>query len=306
MHKDLQESFGGYTINMLEQYLDNHYDIHEDYEFSMTLCNKVARIMKDAVSGKLDRDDAAMGLLGLKSEANNQEFRIIKSMKFMIELLPQHRPSEEPNEMTLCSRYLNAFLLPLFDDPKNGTLFQWDDSINPEVGATSATISRRRPDNIITVMNGEAFDYSRGYGEVKCHTQAKNKASIAKDLVQLGVFAKNCIDVHNMKAVLTFQAIGRKVTFFITKLMGDGVYTMYEIGEFNTPGSLQETLQLLGYFDNLHLLLHAYDKHCVRLDTEDAQKLKEMKRATLPTPDRDAITKTTTNNKRRSISKHPA
>ncbi|CAO3600821.1 unnamed protein product [Absidia cylindrospora] len=28
--------------------------------------------------GKLDRDDAAMGLLGLKSEADYQEFRIIK------------------------------------------------------------------------------------------------------------------------------------------------------------------------------------------------------------------------------------
>jgi hypothetical protein len=50
-------------------------------------------------------------------------------------------------------------------------VFARDDSINPEVGVTAATISRRRPDNIITVMNGEAFDYSRGYGEVKCHTQ---------------------------------------------------------------------------------------------------------------------------------------
>ncbi|CAO3600820.1 unnamed protein product [Absidia cylindrospora] len=64
------------------------------------------------------------------------------------------------------------------------------------------------PDNIITVMDGATFDYSRGHGEVKCHTQA----SIEKDLVRLGVFFKNCIDVHDMKAVLTFQAIGRNVT----------------------------------------------------------------------------------------------
>ncbi|CAO3588617.1 unnamed protein product [Absidia cylindrospora] len=42
----------------------------------------------------------------------------------MIQLLPKHLVSEPPNEVELSTQYLNAFLLPLFDDPVHDILFQ--------------------------------------------------------------------------------------------------------------------------------------------------------------------------------------
>ncbi|KAI8334326.1 hypothetical protein BC941DRAFT_472910 [Chlamydoabsidia padenii] len=45
--------------------------------------------------------------------------------------------------------------------------------------------------------------------------------SVVMGYVRLGVFAKNSIDVNNMNGVLTFQAVGRSVTFHIVKPMAD-------------------------------------------------------------------------------------
>lgn len=68
------------------------------------------------------------------------------------------------------------------------------------------------------------------------------------------------------------------------KLMSDGVYVMYKLGVFNVTGCLEEILQMIGYLDKLDFLLNVYTKHCRRLDPEEAEKMKEMKRSTLSAP----------------------
>jgi hypothetical protein len=81
--------------------------------------------------------------------------------------------------------------------------------MNQEANKTSATISRRRPDSSISTLKGYSIDYSRAFGEVKSLVHANNSAAIGKDLVRLGLFAKNAIDIHNMAGILTFQAVGK-------------------------------------------------------------------------------------------------
>ncbi|CAO3601265.1 unnamed protein product [Absidia cylindrospora] len=120
-----------------------------------------------------------------------------------------------------------------------------------------ATIIRRRPDNSIVVLDGNCIDYSRGFPEVKSQSYANNPSSVGNDLIRLGVFVKNAIDVKTSKQSRRFRRgragmsgiyIGQNVTFYIMKLMDDGVYGMYEVGHFHVPGFIGQILQLTGYF----------------------------------------------------------
>jgi hypothetical protein len=82
-----------------------------------------------------------------------------------------------------------------------------------------------------------------------------------KDLIRLGHFSKNAIDVHNMNGVLAFQVVGRHVFFYLTKLMHDGLYIMLEVDKIELPASLYA---LPSYVVQAHRLLNvitAY-QHC--------------------------------------------
>lgn len=71
------------------------------------------------------------------------------------------------------------------------------------------SIRQRRPDSSISALDGVHLGSTLGYGEVKCYGQSKNNYVIAKDLIRLGVFSKNSIDIGKLEGVLTFQTIGK-------------------------------------------------------------------------------------------------
>lgn len=100
--------------------------------------------------------------------------------------------------------------------------FRWTSTTNEECRTASINIAQNQPDACITKLNGAVWGTSRGFGEVKCFSQADNKYLASKDLVRLGHFTKNAIDVHDMDAVLAFQVMGRHAFFYITKLIHDG------------------------------------------------------------------------------------
>ncbi|CAO3626379.1 unnamed protein product [Cunninghamella blakesleeana] len=303
MHKDVRMVVGDGTLNSLTDHFDSIFNMNE-CEFSIELTNKIMKIVKMVDRKKLDRDDAVVQLLLLKSESTPLEFKIIKSIKAMIETLPNEVLNDEPHEFELLSRYLNACLLPLFDSPNDGILFRWHDNTNLESSTTTASISKRRPDSSIVMLDGYCFDYSRGFGEVKSKHFYNKYQSINKDLARVGIFCKNSIDVNNMKGVLGFQAVGRNITFYISKLVSDGVYIMYQLKNFTVPGSVKQICSLLGYLDDLYFILNVFEAHCTQMEPEVIDVYKNKKRNSLSTPETHRITESSTNNKRPCITKH--
>ncbi|ORY98314.1 hypothetical protein BCR42DRAFT_339453, partial [Absidia repens] len=109
-----------------------------------------------------------------------------------------------------------------------------------EKTATSISISKRRPDrcltSIIVDLNFSAL--------INYHYTPSNHG-VSKNLIRLGVFSKNAIDHDKLKGVLSFQAIGNHVTFYIMKLVSDGLYVMLEIAHIQVPGLLYELVSYL-------------------------------------------------------------
>ncbi|CAO3588592.1 unnamed protein product [Absidia cylindrospora] len=89
-----------------------------------------------------------------------------------------------------------------------------------------------------TVLSNTANRESSTSPSIKSRGEATNHHSTSRDLIRLGVFSKNAIDVGNRKGVLTFQAVGNQVVFYMTRLLSDGLYVKMEIGEIEVPRAL--------------------------------------------------------------------
>lgn len=76
--------------------------------------------------------------------------------------------------------------------------------------------SKRRPDICITGLNGTNWKINHGFGEAKAYSESNNHFSLCKDLLRVGIFCKNSIDLGSMKAVLGIQVVG-KFLYIITK-----------------------------------------------------------------------------------------
>ncbi|CAO3639760.1 unnamed protein product [Cunninghamella echinulata] len=71
-------------------------------------------------------------------------------------------------------------------------------------------------------------------------------------------FSKNSIDVGKKNTVVCFQAIGRHVTFYVAKLIADGLYVMYELTSLKMPGFIDELRSYVGHLDKTLDILHAF------------------------------------------------
>ncbi|KAI9033973.1 hypothetical protein CLU79DRAFT_714792 [Phycomyces nitens] len=142
--------------------------------------------------------------------------------------------------------------------------------------------------------------------EAKCHSQAENKYLLARDLVRLGIFAKNSIDVNNMKGVLAMQVVGRRVFFYIVILMYDGMYIMYEIGQLLIPGRIFDLSLYVGQVDTIVNIISVYDSMCTAYNDDDIPTtLQTRKRQTISFNDHDHVVSQSRNRKRPSITTRP-
>ncbi|CAO3652138.1 unnamed protein product [Cunninghamella blakesleeana] len=276
IHSDIKNIMNPNAINILNTHLSTTYWMKE-HKFSMPVFTEIVTIIKEVIEKKINRTTAATKLLSLESTSEPLEFLIITSIMMMVIYLPDETLNDDPKEMELINGYLHPCLSPLFHDPSNGILFRWCDTVNLEASKTSISISKRRPDNCITQLDGYDYDSNLGFGEVKSHHETNNKAAICKDLIRLGVFSKNSIDVGNMNAVLCFQAIGRHVTFYVTKLMADGLYIMYELASIKVPGSVDELLMYVGQVDKILDILYIFHDQCYAMTPQQQKEANKKK-----------------------------
>jgi hypothetical protein len=136
-----------------------------------------------------------------------------------------------------------------------------------------------RPDAIVAEIVQQSLGGNIGSGEAKTDEARKHEALMYEDLLRLGVFSKDAIDFHNLPSAVSFQAVGRRVVFYITSLIHDGIYSMIEIAVVNCPLSLNDLPDYLNNFDNLLKVLIAVDK-CQRVENIPSS----YHRSTLDTP----------------------
>ncbi|SAM09775.1 hypothetical protein [Absidia glauca] len=189
------------------------------------------------------------------------------------------------------SRQLKSMLYDVF--------FRWSNTINMEAKApTSISISKRRPDASVDHAEGNHLQQTFGFGEVKSHSETKNHHAVSMDLIRLSVFSKNATDLGNLKGVLSFQAIGNQVTFYITKLLSDGLYVMLEIGHIEVPRSLRELASYLAHLDDVLNLVHAFHNECGAATAVEETMIEARKRPTMTTPEMIRVVDPTRSRKR--------
>ncbi|KAI9499489.1 hypothetical protein BDB00DRAFT_880775 [Zychaea mexicana] len=206
------------------------------------------------------------------------------------ELYERHQINTFRNPIHLLStilRSLDDLRMKKIDvDEVTGRLFLSKNELSPTefcIAKSVALLIQKlldRPDACITSLNGGAvWGTSRGFGEVKCFSQAENKFAVAKDLIRLGHFSMNAIDIHNMNGV-----VGRHVFFYLTKLVHDGLYIMLEIDKIEVPASVYA---LPTYTTQAHRLLNVISiyQQCtpcsdVTKDMFVVTKTRDRKRAT--------------------------
>ena len=74
---------------------------------------------------------------------------------------------------------------------------------------TGVHSSSNRPDAIVSRVAGTNLGENFVFGEVKPAHVVSDTYLLLKDLLRLGVFAKDAIDQDKLEAVITFQAVGK-------------------------------------------------------------------------------------------------
>ncbi|CEG80009.1 hypothetical protein RMATCC62417_14405 [Rhizopus microsporus] len=132
----------------------------------------------------------------------------------------------------------------------------------------------------MSCLEGVQYKTTIGFAEVKPAAESDNNCSIAKDLIRLGRFSKNAIDHSNLDVCLSVQSVRRTTTFYLTKLMSDGLYFMMELATLTTPSSLLNLTQHLIQLDDLVKVLTIFEKHCKPISHEELEVFTTRKRST--------------------------
>ncbi|KAG1033380.1 hypothetical protein G6F43_013581 [Rhizopus delemar] len=148
------------------------------------------------------------------------------------------------NELT-CT-FFDPILSRLIANPINNVHLRWSDIMAPET-------PRQRPDAVISKINQLSFGSSLGFGEAKI--QRTSKYELCHDLLRLALFSKKSIDVNYLGGCMLFQIHGFGITFYLTQLLHEQVYTMIEIGHLTFPRSIND-LPMFINLSTLTTLLH--------------------------------------------------
>jgi hypothetical protein len=67
----------------------------------------------------------------------------------------------------------------------------------------------KRPDAIVAEIVQQKLGYNIGFGEVKTDDAKKTETLLYQDIMKLGMFFKDTIDLYNLSNCITFQVVGK-------------------------------------------------------------------------------------------------
>lgn len=168
------------------------------------------------------------------------------------------------DEMQLVSSYISPFMIALFNDFKDKTNAHGNNSVPDDKTADED----RRPDFISKVLDptGRSI-YINLYGEVKTYQQWRSHKDITLDLYRLDIFSKHTYDhKQGVPCILTFQAIGSFVTFYLLSYEDDEILALTELRRIYAPTCVPDVQNVILSFDTLLQILEVYDAYCFRPD----------------------------------------
>ncbi|ORX48774.1 hypothetical protein DM01DRAFT_262919, partial [Hesseltinella vesiculosa] len=122
------------------------------------------------------------------------------------------------NELT-CT-FFDPILSRLISDPVKDVHLRWSDIIAPKT-------PRQRPDAVISKVNQLSFGQSLGFGEAR--VQHASNYELCHDLLRLALYSKDSIDMNYLDGCMLFQVHGFGITFYLTQLLHEHVYTMLKV-----------------------------------------------------------------------------
>ncbi|CEI97536.1 hypothetical protein RMCBS344292_11667 [Rhizopus microsporus] len=153
----------------------------------------------------------------------NTTNRILLAVRNMVEALSRFVIEDGPQETELITRYLQAALVPLFENIDKHILFRWT-SIND-----NDKVIMLRPDASINVVYGAALDQRLGCGEIKSQYQALNHRLTGLDLIRVARLAKAASDKYKAIATVAFTVVSNHATFYVLHRAKANIYTMSEV-----------------------------------------------------------------------------
>ncbi|KAI9254089.1 hypothetical protein BY458DRAFT_521456 [Sporodiniella umbellata] len=216
---------------LLKECLDPMQDMSND------VFTKWSRIMNNVESNNQSKDDAEIELLTLGKDLCPIQKSLILGIKACMRKLPLFpiKNKQSLGECELFTMYFDPLLSALFSDPDKNILLRWSN-----------------------VTCNENFGPSLGFGEVKLARPTTDNHALCLDLLRLGAFCKDTIDMNKLQAALAFQINGFSIIFYLMRLRHDGMYIMQEIGRVAFPASLQDLTVFLS-LKNIRTLLMVSD-----------------------------------------------
>ena len=156
-------------------------------------------------------------------------------------------------ECELFTMYFDPLLSALFSDTDKNILLRWSN-------VTCDESADKRPDATISNIQQRDFGQSLGFGEVKLARPTTDNHALCHDLLRLGTFCKDTIDMNKLQAALGFQINGFNIIFYLMRLRHDGIYIMQEISRVAFPASLQDLAGFLSLKKHSHV---TYGIRCV-------------------------------------------
>ncbi|KAI9357484.1 hypothetical protein BD770DRAFT_410800 [Pilaira anomala] len=199
-----------YDLNsyLLKECLDPRQDMSDD------VFTKLSRIMNNVESNNQSKDDAEIELLTLGKNLCPIQKSLILGIKACMRKLPllPIKYKQSLGEYELFSMYFDPLLSALFSDPDKNVLLRWSN-------LTCDESADKRPDAIISKIQQREFGQSLGFGEVKLARPTTDNHALCLDLLRLGVFCKDTIDINKLQAALAFQINGFiSVIFYLDAL----------------------------------------------------------------------------------------
>ncbi|KAG0927147.1 hypothetical protein G6F29_012780 [Rhizopus arrhizus] len=153
----------------------------------------------------------------------NTTNRILLAVRNMVEVLPHFVIEDGPQETELITRYLQAALVPLFENIDKHILFRWTSISDND------KVIMLRPDASINIVYSAALDQRLGCGEVKSQYQALNHRLTGLDLIRVARLAKTASDKYKAIATFAFIVVGNHATFYVLHRAKANIYTMSEV-----------------------------------------------------------------------------
>ncbi|GAN09417.1 hypothetical protein MAM1_0266c08944 [Mucor ambiguus] len=96
----------------------------------------------------------------------------------------------------------------------------------------------KRPDAVVYQIDQDLYGFSVAFGEAKL--KSTTNLLLVKDLLRIAMLVKDSIDKNNLSSILSFQAVGNRVSFYIMQLKNDGLYMMLESCSVDFPASVAD------------------------------------------------------------------